>query len=320
MKMSASAPGKLLLLGDHAVVYGRPCLVTAVDLRYRATVETLPGDTVEILTPQLDAPRRVIATAVGSSAPRETAFVEAAVARVFERAGQQTGLRVTTAGPPLSYGLGSSSAITVATVAALAALLDLDLTRAEQFALAYDAVLAVQGTGSGFDLAAALYGGTLYFVTGGKMIEPLTVPHLPLVIGYSGSKVGTVNLVAEVARRREQRPAVIDGIFDVMRHLVEDGRQQLVAGDWSAFGELMNLNQGLLDALGVNTPSLTRLIESARAAGAAGAKLSGAGGGDCMYAVHSGKVDTIAAAISAAGGDVVAVPVHAPGVRLEDAI
>ncbi len=320
MAVTASAPGKLLLLGDHAVVYDRPCLVTAVDIRYQASISKQDDSTIEIDTPELRQQAktyRISAQHPGKHYTKETAFVEAAIAQVFREYDLQSGLSVVTQGPVVSYGLGSSSAITVAAVAALSSLFDLRLDKAELFRVAYAAVLDVQGTGSGFDVASAVYGRTVYFVTGGATIEPLPVDSLPFVIGYSGEKVSTTNLVGEVRKLRERQPAIVNRMFGVSREIVDSGKEQLLNGDWSAFGDLMNLHQGLLDAWGVNTLQLATLIAAARDAGALGAKLSGAGGGDCMFAVGDGeKRVAVEQAVRDAGGEVVDVALNAEGVQL----
>ena len=181
--------------------------------------------------------------------------------------------------------------------------------------MAYEVVLNVQGKGSGFDIAAAVWGGTLYFVTGGKAIEPLPQIDLPIMIGYSGTKVGTVNLVEQVYQMQQRHPKLINAIFDSAQMIVEEARDAFVNSDWTKFGELVDINQGLLDALGVNTPALSNLIFSSRSAGAFGAKLSGAGGGDSMFAVHSSaNKENVRSAIQHAGGELVNIPINARGV------
>jgi mevalonate kinase len=323
MSITASAPGKLLLFGDHAVVYNHPCLVTAVDLRVRVSASTGSGDDLEISAEGqgLSATRRVPIQALlaGQASPNpETAFVEAAAAQVLQLTTARGGLRIETRGPAESFGLGSSSAVTVATIAAVAELLGLKIDARQMFQLGYAAVLAVQGTGSGFDVASAVYGGTLFFVTGGAEIEPLTIPDLPLVIGYSGSKVSTRALVEQVARLRARQGEVVGGIFELIEHITRHARAALIGADWGAAGELMNLQQGLLDALGVNVPRLATPIFAAREAGASGAKLSGAGGGDCMFALaERGQHPAIKQALEQAGARIVEAQPNAEGVRIE---
>src|SRR5258706_3625701 len=104
MPVTASAPGKLLLLGDHAVVHNRPCLVTAVDLRYHVTVEPQQAPQIDIITQQLSEAHQIPVSALDSGFRKETAFVHAAVASIYRKYGLQTGLKNSTNGPPLSYG------------------------------------------------------------------------------------------------------------------------------------------------------------------------------------------------------------------------
>jgi mevalonate kinase len=322
-KTTASAPGKLMLFGEHAVVHGYPCIVTTVGLYVSVSVEAIAGTDIIISTPGLrerGAEYHIALAQLGKSLQPETSFVEAVTARAVRMAGAKGGLRITTDGPALSYGLGSSSAVTVAATAALSAFYGLGLDERGLFDLAYGAVLDAQGKGSGFDVAAAIYGGTLWFETGGAAIERLKAPALPLLIGYSGAKVSTRRFVDGVSVLRERHPEIVERIFATIGAITAMARPALEHGEWARLGDLIDLNQGLLDALGVNTPPLADLIFAARSAGALGAKLSGAGGGDCMYALidpesevgHNGPV---AEAIRAAG-QLVELPLGVAGVQV----
>jgi len=321
MSVSASAPGKLVLFGDHAAVYGYPCIVTAVDLRYTVSLEIVDTPGISIDTAELRTGNEHYHVAIDQLSAhnrRETAFVEAALVHLQAQHQLKSGLLIRTEGPPQSYGLGSSSAITAATIGAYAALFELELTPHQLFDLAYAAVLDVQGTGSGVDLAAAIYGGTVYYVKGGSVMTPLTLGHLPIVIGYSGKKVGTTNLIAQVAALRHRQPHLIDPLLALMGNIATQAQDRIIAGDWTTLGDLTSIHQGLLASLGVSTPKLDKLIHAAREAGAYGAKLSGAGGGDCMFALaspeHSGQ---IAAAITAAGGQALHFQPNAQGLNIE---
>jgi mevalonate kinase len=316
---TARAPGKLMLFGEHAVVYGRPCIVTTVGLWVSATARRTGDGMLTITTPALraaGAARQVALHELGRALQPATAFVEAAAARLLESAGATSGLAIDTDGPPLSYGLGSSSAVTVAALAALAGALEIELDRRALFDLAYAAVLDAQGKGSGFDVAAAVYGGTLWFETGGAAIEPLEVPELPLLIGYSGAKVSTRRFVDGVERLRERNPALIERMFDSMAALTLEARGGLERGEWQALGDLADIGQGLLDGLGVSTLPLAQLIFAAREAGALGAKLSGAGGGDCMFALAPGALSEPVGAALRASGELIDLPLGVQGVRV----
>ena len=311
-----------MLFGEHAVVYGYPCIVTAVNLRYSVTMERVQGPTIAIDTPVMrkfgqhfSAPIDTILRQ--TQYPRAAAFVLAAVKRFHNQYPFEGGLTIQTDGPEISYGLGSSSAVTVASIAALAELFKVTVSSAEVYTMAVDAVLEVQGKGSGFDVASAIYGGTLYFEKGGKVIEPLEVPELPIVIGFSGDKVSTTNLIDQVAGLKARHPETVEGIFEVMHEIVWQASRFLDIQDWESLGDLMNINQGLLDGLGVSTPQLAKQIFAARKAGAFGAKLSGAGGGDCMFAlVDPGKKQQVSEAIEKAGGNLVGLNTGVNGVRI----
>ncbi len=319
--ITASAPGKLLLFGDHAVVYHYPCLVTAVDLRVSVTVEPLAAAEILIETPALRENQRTYSLPVQALSnlqtyDPQTAFVTAAIQQLYARYNLNTGLKINTTGPRISFGLGSSSAVTVATVFALAHLFDLNLEKQDVFDLAYAAVLAVQKVGSGFDVASAVYGGTIYYQSG--LSQPLPSLDYPLVIGYSGEKVSTTNLVKQVAALYERYPLIVSPVFQAMGQITAQARDALLVQNWEMLGELMNLHQGLLSALGVSTLGLEELVYAARLQGAYGAKLSGAGGGDCMYAlVDASRRKALEDALLAAGGRAVSLGVNAGGVRIE---
>ncbi|MCD4687206.1 MAG: hypothetical protein K8S97_14860, partial [Anaerolineae bacterium] len=189
-----SAPGKLMLLGEHAVVHHRSCLVTAMDARLRMTLALAdPGDqTLAIHAPGVGVEhvQRPLAEVFAGRDPlaRGTRFIERAVAVFGARFGLTHGLHITTRSDfDSTLGLGSSSATVACTLYGLSRLLDVPLSPRELFDLGLDAVLQVQRTGSGFDLAATIYGGTLYYANvPPREIVPLDVPDLPLVVAYTG--------------------------------------------------------------------------------------------------------------------------------------
>jgi mevalonate kinase len=319
--ITVSAPGKLMLFGEHAVVYDHPCLVTAVDQRMKATVAVL--DTLEFQLEAVDVNvtgyKKNLSELGKGDIPKGAKFVEIAVRNLTQKYPLASGVKITTTSEFSSqFGFGSSSASTVCTIKAIAELFDLNLSRKELFDLSFKTVLDIQGKGSGFDVAAAVYGGTLYFVTGGKVIEPLTLSSLPLIVGYCGVKADTVTLINAVKEKSDKYPEIIDGIYASIEILVERAKSAMVIQDWQTIGELMNVNQGYLEALGVSTKKLSDMIYSAKEAGAYGAKLSGAGGGDCIIAVaQADKRKAVETAVTQSGGEIVSVNANAEGVRVE---
>ncbi len=280
-------------------------MVTAVDQRLRVSAQIMEDGQLSIDAPQV----------------KDTKFVDAAVAKFFATKGAQIKDR----GVSLSIrsdftsqvGFGSSSAVSVATLGALGLVFEVPITEREIFDLAYQVTLEIQGAGSGFDIAVATYGGTLFFKKGGEVLEPLP-NEIPLIVGYTGVKADTSTLINMVAAKRQKYPEKVDRIFAAIGTLVLQGKEALVAKDWERLGTLFNFNQEYLRDLGVSSQKLEDLISAAKSAGAWGAKLSGAGGGDCMIALTSPeKREAVEQAIEKVGGHVMHVKTHIEGIRLE---
>ena len=318
--VTASAPGKLMLLGEHAVVYKHPCIVTAVDQRMRATVEHISDPVFELTAPdvKLDKYTKPIADLMKGETPKGARFVEQALSFYHEKYSFDGGIRVTTSSDfsPL-FGFGSSSASTVAFLKALDGVCGTGLDARGIFDLAFKTVLAVQGKGSGFDVASAAWGGTLHYARGGEVAEPLPDHPFTLIVGYTGVKADTVSIVTRVAEEAKKNQARVDGLYASMGELVTRARAAFINQDWVQFGRLMDEDQLLLSELGVSSEILDRLIAAARGAGALGAKLSGAGVGDCMIALGTPETaQAITDAITNAGGTVIPARVHAPAASL----
>lgn len=320
-QITVSAPGKLMLLGEHAVVYGRPCIVTAVGQRMRATIELADEPVFQLNTPDVqvvDYKKPMSELGIGDI-PKGAKFVEIAIKNFSEKYPIQGGVKVTTSSEFSSqFGFGSSSASTVCIIKALSEATGATLDNKAIFNLSYKTVLDIQGKGSGFDVAAAAFGGTLYFIKGGQTIEPLQTDSLPLIVGYSGIKADTVTIVNQVLEKAKEHPEVIEGIYDNTGKLVEQAKQAVLSKDWQKFGELMNENQKLLEKLEVSINKLDNMILAARKAGAYGAKLSGAGGGDCIITLApENRIQAVKDGITAAGGQIIDVKINAEGVKIE---
>jgi len=295
MRVKVSAPGKLLLMGDHGVVYDRPCLVMAVN-------------------------RRIMVEVIGGKAVRKewSEFIREVV-NEFERQHGEIEVEIKIKGEFSSqYGLGSSAAVTVATAKALSELKRLKWSEKELFDFCFKVVRKVQGLGSGFDLAASIYGGLVYFKIGGKEIEKFQVTNLEFITGYSGKKVETVRMVERVKQLRQREFEKVESWFDEMGELVEKGKELIEKSEWQEFGSLMNRNQEILEKLGVSSEKLDKLIKVSLEAGVFGAKLSGAGGGDCMIAfLDKESRKEVEEAVRLAGGEVLDLQLESEGVRVE---
>ncbi len=302
MKIITSAPGKLMLFGEHAVVYGYPCIVTAVSSRIRVEIEVI-NKGFKIEAPQV----------------KDVRFVEETVRFFKEKFNIKKGLSVKTKSEFSSqYGFGSSSAVTAATLYGLNKLFSLNLRKKEIFNFGYEINLRVQKVGSGFDIAAAIFGGTLYFIRAGQVIEPLKLKKIPLIVGYSGVKADTPKIVQSLKAKIEKNKKKYFAIFEEIKNIVEQAKNNLIESNWQKIGQLMTKNHQLLRKLGVSTEKLDLMCSAAIKAGAYGAKLSGAGGGDCMIAlVDDNKKNNVEKAIEEVGGKVIKVLPNAIGVKEE---
>lgn len=321
-QMTVSVPGKLMLMGEHAVVYGKPCIVTAIDQRMITTVEILEEPIFKLEAPdvKITGYQKAIVDLGRGEIPKEAKFAELAVFNFLNINKISKGIKITTKSPfSANFGFGSSSGTVVGTIKALAEIFNIVISQKELFDLSYKTVLDVQGKGSGFDVAAAIYGGTIFFKNKGEIIEALTADDLNLVIGYCGVKADTVSMIDSVESKMKNYKKGVDKIFDNIGGLVIEAKTAILEKNWERLGTLMDYNQNYLEDLGVSTEKLNQMIESAKKSGAYGAKLSGAGGGDCMIALVSKEsLLEVKQAIEAAGGQVIDVIPNAAGVKVEN--
>jgi mevalonate kinase len=324
MSITISAPGKLMLMGEHAVVFGKPSIVTAVNHRIYATLETISEPKIILNAPEvgLENYQKALSDLGTGQIPKESSFVEHSVKNFIAKYPIQNGLQITTkAGFSSKFGFGSSSAVTVCVVKGLSEIFGLNLSNQEIFEISYKTVLDVQGKGSGFDIAAAVWGGTILFQNKGEVVEPLDIPNFDLVVGYTGKKYETVKVLDEVKATENQFPDIVQGTYSNIEILVQKAVAMIKTGDDNLLqnlGMLMNFNQGQLDTLGVNCLELAEIIYSAREAGAFGSKLSGSGKGDCAVAlVDNSNKSQVAEAISQKGYEVIDIVVNAEGARVE---
>lgn len=310
----ASAPGKVILFGEHAVVSGIPALGSAVDLRARVIVEDMPGG-LEIET-NLPLTGFSLDLQAGQIRSKEALHAARYLSAVLAELGcRNLYIKVESEIPP-GAGLGSSAAIVVATLAALSSHLGLGLSRDEIAALAHRIEKSVQkGLGSSMDTALATFGGYLQV---SSRVQELDLPELALVIGHTQIPHDTRAEVEKVQGLRARRPDLIDPIFRAIGLIAERAVYLIKEQELEELGELMNINHGLLEALGVGTRELSELVYAARGAGGAlGAKLTGAGGGGCIIALPGPAGNSaLEVALRQAGGRTFHARTGSEGVRL----
>jgi mevalonate kinase len=267
-----------MLMGEHAVLRGQPAIVCAISKRLTVTVRPLPGDTI-----RLHSALGEHETTLSELAPDDTfRFVLAAIRRVRDRLPGGFSLDIRSR---MSHqmGLGSSAAVTVAACGALLGALGEEPDPAAVTADAIALIRKVQGgVGSGADVAASVHGGCLrYYAEPRECVRLSAVPDLTVL--FSGSKMPTPDVIAIVEEKRRRHPHVFDGLDALIGETVRDAFSAAAEGDWETMGELMDVNQGLMDALGVNDATLSRLVYALRDDPRIfGAKISGSGLGDCV--------------------------------------
>ncbi|MEJ2298959.1 MAG: hydroxymethylglutaryl-CoA reductase, degradative [Woeseiaceae bacterium] len=273
------AAGKVILLGEHGVVYGRHALALPLPDAVRVTLSEASGLSH-------DLPEDYVACLLNTLGVTDAGW----------RIDLDTRL-------PIGKGLGSSAAIAVAIARAFNARLGLGLDDAGINAVAFESEKLAHGSPSGIDNTLATFAEPMLFRNAGNLHYELVAPagRPPLIVAW-GDEVGrTSDMVAGVRERRARAQPYFESLFDAMDRLSRDGAGLLAAGDWTALGRLMNICQGLLNAIGVSTPQLERMIGLARQSGAAGAKLTGAGGGGSIVALCPGSVDEVDGALRHAG-------------------
>lgn len=275
-EVRASAPGSLMLFGEHAVLRGQPAVVCAIHRRLTVTAR-----------PRTDR-RAVIHSILGDLRFAANRIPDDSRHRFVLKALRDSGV------PPggldlriesefsSKIGFGSSAAVTVAVLAAMDALKGRSPKPGDLFRRARAVVRSVQGVGSGADVAASAWGGALLFRQAAT--RPSRLPGaFPLIAAYSGHKTPTPDVIRQVNALAARHPRLSAGIFRLMGRCTLDAAAALRRGDLARVGDLMNIHQGLHDALGVNTQGLACLAFALRAdPGILGSKISGSGMGDCV--------------------------------------
>ncbi len=300
--------GKVVLLGEHAVVYGRHAIAAPVPMAIKAMVEDCDRG-LHLLIPRWGVEYEL------ASNPHERRSFERPAGVVLDKLGLSgRGMRIEVFPEvPRSMGLGGSAAMAVAIVRALDKHFRLGLSDEEVNALAFESEKVAHGSPSGLDNTLACYAKPLVYRPGDPpLVEPLNIVQpIPAVIGMTGYEGLTARTVGRVRDAWKQDPKLYERIFDQIDALTLRGVQAIRDNDLKQLGELMNICHGMLNALQVSTPELEQLVDISRESGALGAKLTGGGGGGSIIAICDGDRAPVVNAIRAAGYQAVEVDLGA---------
>ena len=296
------APGKIILFGEHAVVYGQPALAIPVS-KVSATARIFPNLEGEVGQVRVQAPDIALDASL-SELPEADPLAQVVRRTLYLVAPNHLpafNLQISST-IPIASGMGSSAAISVAVIRALSAFLGSPLSPSEISNLTFEIEKIHHGNPSGIDNNVIAYQKPVFFRRG------LPIEHLHIeqpsnwVIADTGERTPTRETVAAVRALHAADPKSIDRVFEQIGDLVIEAQAALIQGELSTLGILMDRNQQLLMELTVSSPGLEVLIEAARNAGACGAKLSGGGrGGSIIALAPPDKLDSISRALNEAG-------------------
>ncbi|PKL67967.1 MAG: mevalonate kinase [Methanomicrobiales archaeon HGW-Methanomicrobiales-1] len=282
-----SAPGKVFLFGEHAVVYGKPGIAMAIKPRVFVTVRNTKR------------PQRA-----------KSPYIDGC----FEAMGVMGSVYINSQ-IPSSSGLGSSAAVTVATLSAINDEFSLHKTREDVADMAFEIEKTVQkGRASPTDTTVSAYGG-IVLISGGSR-RRLPPQNIHLVIGDSLVSHSTSKMVELVSDLKKKHPNIVDPVLDAIEGVSMSAIHHL--NNPKELGKYMNMNHALLEVLGVGHPQLGKMVLAARSAGAFGAKITGAGGGGCMVALCPKPIKhRIASAIEACDARAIITGIDTEGARKE---
>ncbi len=281
----ASAYGKVILVGEHAVVYGVPAIAVGVGVAATASARVAEQSALTLGIRRLDLTRRE----PDAATPPEALAFGALIAAVSGATGAPPHIDAEVQlHQPSGVGLGASAAIGVALARAVSDALGKPAEQrppAEILAAAQAWENVFHGKASGIDAATAYHGGCLWFRPA-EPPEPLRIRQtLRLAVAVAGPAVSTRLMVESVAALRSQDPRRFDFLLQSIHALVQEARVALLLGRRGDLGALLDRNHRLVSELGVSTPALDAACQQARDAGALGAKLTGGGGGGCVLAL-----------------------------------
>ncbi|MBI1946683.1 MAG: mevalonate kinase [Deltaproteobacteria bacterium] len=303
------APGKVILFGEHAVVYGQPAVAGTIDRGIRVAVSQRDGEVRDgplFKSHSMGMRARPDPHGEGPEGLRKAlgVLVDLYGARVRRLVLSAEGTI------PAGAGLGSSAALSVALLRGVQRVLG-------EGALGGDALVerafalerVFHGNPSGVDHTTIALGGCIAYrrapAEGGQgdaVVERLTLPRrVRLAVAVAGLHGGTARAVSALRDRARRHQAAYQRVYEGIGALAVEGRAALEQGALAAVGELMDVNQGYLNALGVSTPAIEALCATARERGALGAKLSGAGGGGAVIALVEDDPAPIVRAFEAYG-------------------
>ena len=316
----ASAPGKIILFGEHFVVKGKPAIAVALSPRIHVLIREWDSDKLVVLS--RDTGYRIVFD------PDSLEVIESngellQLKKILEELKNKKTIKPAyieiTSEIPVAAGLGSSASLAVAFTAAYSKYIGLELSREEVSRIAFEAEKIVHGKPSGIDNTIATFGGAILYEKGS--FTRLRVGEIKdyFIIADTGVPRSTRKAVLQVLNLYEKYPDILKHVYNAAEKIVREAEKALERADTIKIGELMNINHGLLSAIGVSGLELEQLVHMARRSGALGSKITGAGIGGSIIALASrDKVDRVYEALRRHAKRLIKASIDWEGVRIEE--
>jgi mevalonate kinase len=313
----ASAPAKVILFGEHFVVYGSPAILAAINKRISVDARTIIHDENKIVirsdigvAGEYHNNGEFNALEGGSKAkavldPLYGAIRQVLLMRNKKKKKKNIGIEIgISSRVPPGIGLGSSAASCVATVAAVDSLFQKNPSRQKVCELAIESERLIHKRTSGADCYVSTFGGLMQYYSKSKNFKNIeTKGSLSLVVASTGIKHSTSDLVAGVKRFKDTNRILFESLSRQASDICLQACSAIESGKCDKIGELMNENQIILQQIGISHHKVRDIIDICSKAGAMGAKITGAGGGGAVIALAASKQEStkIASHVKAAG-------------------
>ena len=295
----SSGFGKIILTGEHAVVYGSHAIAAPIPIAMQAKVSSVSEKGVRLVITDWNVNETLNKDHSHKYSLHQSLDL---ILSELELKNQNMSIEVIP-NIPKAMGLGGSAALAVAIIRALSKNFRLNLKDQAIADLAFKSENIMHGTASGIDNTLATYGNFIKFKKGTPPLMVNIAPKepLPIVIGLTNKAGLTVEMVGKVRSAWKKDKKMYEHIFNDINELTLQSEEAIKKADFKKLGELMNINHGYLNALQVSSKELEELIEISRTNGALGAKLTGGGGGGAMIALCPNNSESVAKAINKAG-------------------
>jgi len=303
----ASAPAKVILFGEHFVVYGNPAILASINRRISVKARTINENRV-VIRSDIGVAGEYSSSGFRAIEGRMEAkstldVLHGAIRQVLSSRNKKTGIEINICSSvPPGIGLGSSAAACVATVAAVNSLFQKKPNRQKICQIAIESERLIHKNSSGADCYVSTFGGLIYY-SNNKFKRVRSKGSLALVIANTGVKHSTGDLVAGVKKFKDRNESLFESMAEQAAGICAQARSSMATCRVERIGELMNENQAILRQLGVSHYKVDDLLDICCKAGALGAKITGASGGGAVLALAANKQDTakIVARVKAAG-------------------